>query len=117
MQTLHPSKKAWLCGGSICKQKSYVDLTSKRGGLALWREHTQEEDLCRPHIQASRLDPVRRNIGKMSHIQDEEAWPDEKMMISSKQGSLGSEESLIQCWLALSKMTKLLDRFEDEATR
>jgi hypothetical protein len=53
----------------------------------------------------------------MSHIQDEEAWPYEKMMISSKQGRLGSEESLIQCWLALSKMTKLLDGFEDEATR
>ena len=89
----------------------------RRGGLVLWREHRQEEDLCRPHIQASRLGLVRRNIGNMSHIQDKEAWPCQKMMISSKQGRLGSEERLIQCWLALSTMTKLLARFEDEATR
>ena len=83
----------------------------------MWREHMQEEDLCRPHIQDEEAWPCGRNIGKMSHIQDEEAWPCEKMMISSKQGRLGFDESLIQCWLALSKMTELLDRFEDETTR
>lgn len=77
----------------------------------------QEEDLCRSHVQASRLVPMRRNICKMSHIQDKDAWIYDKMMILSKQGRHGLEESLIQCWLAFNKMKKILDRFKGEATR
>ena len=62
-------EEAWLYEGSICKQKSYVDFTSKKGGLALWREHTQEEDLCRPHIQDKEAWPCGVNIGKIiSHL-------------------------------------------------
>ena len=71
---------------------------------------------CGAHIQHEKRLELWKVICR-PHIQDKEAWPYDKIMISSKQGRLGSEESLIQCWLALSKMTEFLDRFEDESTR